>query len=89
MSDALAKSYPGRRVPTWHRRWLILARLYPEMGAEYPSLLGLWLRRRAAFWHYVLGVEEWRLVREAVKRGNACASGPPVVVPPVRGWLDR
>lgn len=88
MSKGVTEPYPARRVPAWPGRWLILLRLYPEVGAEYPNLFRLWLRGRAAFWQYVLGVEEWRQLREAVVRGDACALTRPTAAPPAGAWRD-
>ena len=73
MSNALEQAVVARRVPAWPGRWFIFIRLYSDIAFEYPSLLRLWLKRRSAFWQYILRLEERRLVRKAVKRGEACA----------------
>lgn len=88
MSNEATEPYPARRVPPWPGRWLILLRLYPVLGAEYPNLFGLWLRGRGAFWQYILGVEEWWRVREAVERGDACVLTRPTAIPPAGAWRD-
>ena len=86
MSEALTNAQPARRVPAWHRRWLVVVRLRRDVLFEYPNLFGLWLRRRAAFWQYVLGLEESRLVREAARRGDACPVRRPLKAPRPGDW---
>lgn len=83
MSDATEHLRAARRVPGWPRRWFILLRLHDYLLGDALMLLDLWVRRRAAFWQYVMKVEESRAVEEAVLEGRACRSYRPGV--PGRG----
>ena len=86
MSDAPEQLPAARRVPVWPWRWLILFRLYDYLLCDAPVLFRIWIRHRAAFWQYIMKVEESRLVREAVLKGEAWRREPREAAPKRGAW---
>ena len=87
MSDAPELLPAARRVPGWPRRWLVLFGLRDYLLGNAFVLLGFRLQSRAAFWQYVMRVEELRALREAVQKGDACALRPPKPATKRGAWI--
>jgi hypothetical protein len=55
----------------------MLFRKYPRLLWDAEFLLKSLVGRSGLTWSHVLGMEEERLVREAVRQGQACVWQPP------------